>query len=212
MVQTIELEIFDIDNKYGNLKDQDYLGKTEMNIGEIVSAGTTGLTKRLKAKGKTLKGSITVRAEEIQPARDFFSFKMSLTGLKTSMLGASRHFLEICRANEDGSFATVYRSKEQEGKSFRFNLDIGSRQLCNGDLQRTLELRWESSSNLDNEILRLFKYKDNGHKLVGSKQSCADELKQSGTKYNLGHGTLSIDSVKHDQERVDRTVNINVAP
>ena len=152
MVQTIELEIFDIDNKYGNLKDQDYLGKTEMNIGEIVSAGTTGLTKRLKAKGKTLKGSITVRAEEIQPARDFFSFKMSLTGLKTSMFGGSRHFLEICRSNEDGTFATVYRSKEQEGKSFRFNLDIGSRQLCNGDLQRTLELRWELSSNLNNDI------------------------------------------------------------
>jgi len=187
MVQTIELEIFDIDFKHGSLNDQDYLGKTQMNIGEIVSAGARGLTHKLKAKGKTLKGSITVRAEEIQPARDFFSFKMSLSGLKTSMFGGSKHFLEICRANEDGSFTTVYRSKEQEGKYFSFNLDIGSRQLCNGDLQRTLELR-------------LFKYKDNGHKLIGSKQSSGEDLKQSGRKYNLGYGTLSIDSVKHSQK------------
>lgn len=141
MVQTIELEVFDIDDKNGSLKDQDYLGKAQMNIGEIVSAGSKGLTHKLKIKNKTLKGSITVRAEEIQPARDFFKFKMSLSGLKQSMFGSSRHFLEIARANEDGSFSTVYRSKDQGGKMFSFNLDIGSRQLCNGDLQRTLELR-----------------------------------------------------------------------
>ena len=49
--QLLKFEVYDADDKSTNLDNHDFIGATEISLGEIVSAGGRGLSKHLQGKG-----------------------------------------------------------------------------------------------------------------------------------------------------------------
>ena len=145
-----------------------------------------GLRRPLKSKtGGPHQGIIILKSEEIINSRDFFEFQFQVDGLPTGFF-AKNHFLEIRRADENGEFRLVRRTRQKSGKSINEVIRISGQDLNNGDNERTLKFK-------------LYHYKGSGsHKLLGEFQSSTNELSQSDQSktYNFKNTKSSLSVIR----------------
>lgn len=148
-----------MDEASSNLAKHDFLGECQVNLGELV-CDPNGLKLPLKKRdGSIFQGHLKARAEELLKSREFFKLRFAANGVSRSLFG-SGFFFQIERANEDGSFGVVTRSKVMTGSPYVWSLPISGEKLCNGDLSRTLRIGF-------------WKYKSNGsHKMQGMNTNC----------------------------------------
>ena len=91
-----------------------------------------GLRRPLKSKtGGAHQGIIILKSEEIINSRDFFEFQFQVNGLSTGFF-TKNHFLEIRRADENGEFRLVRRTRQKSGKSINEVIRISGQDLNNG--------------------------------------------------------------------------------
>jgi len=185
VVQTLKFEVYDMDEASSNLAKHDFLGECQVNLGELV-CDPNGLKLPLKQRdGSIFQGHLKARAEELLKSREFFKLRFAANGVSRSLFAAG-FFFQIERANEDGSFGVVTRSKVMTSSPYVWSLPISGEKLCNGDLSRTLRIGF-------------WKYKSNGsHKMQGSFETAANDIQQ-GQVWKLDK-KMSITLIKKDVE------------
>ncbi|CAG5112155.1 Oidioi.mRNA.OKI2018_I69.chr2.g6399.t1.cds [Oikopleura dioica] len=168
VVQTLKFEVYDLDEASSKLDKHDFLGECQVNLGELV-CDPNGISIPLKQRdGSIFQGHLKARAEELLKSREFFKLRFEANGVSKGLFG-SGFFFQIERANEDGSFGVVTRSKVLTSGPYVWSLPISGEKLCNGDLSRTLRIGF-------------WKYKGNGsHKIQGSFETAAKDLEQGQT-------------------------------
>ncbi|XP_023209222.1 copine-3 [Xiphophorus maculatus] len=166
MVQNLKFGVYDIDNSTSNLADDDYLGGTELTLGQIVSSKTITRPLQLKKDKPAGKGSITITAEEIKDNRAIV-LEMEAKKLdKKDTFGKSDPFLEIFKQGEDGKWQLVHRTEVVQNnlnpswKKFTVPLQT----FCSCDMEKPLKM---DCSDHDN---------DGSHDLIGSFTTKASEL------------------------------------
>lgn len=152
--KTLKFEVYDLDQASSKLDKHDFLGECQVNLGELV-CDPNGISLPLKQRdGSIFQGHLKARAEELLKSREFFKLRFEANGVSKGLFG-SGFFFQIERANEDGSFGVVTRSKVLTSGPYVWSLPISGEKLCNGDLSRTLRIGF-------------WKYKGNGsHKMQG---------------------------------------------
>uniref|UniRef100_A0A7N8WJ62 Copine-3 n=1 Tax=Mastacembelus armatus TaxID=205130 RepID=A0A7N8WJ62_9TELE len=165
-VQNLKLAVYDIDNSTSDLKDDDYLGGTELTLGQIVSSKTVTRPLQLQKNKPAGKGTITVTAEEIKDNRAI-ELEMEAKNLdKKDTFGKSDPFLEFSKQGDDGRWQLVHRTevvKNNLNPSWR-KFFISLQTLCSSDLNRPLKV---DCSDHDS---------DGSHDLIGSFTTSATEL------------------------------------
>uniref|UniRef100_A0A7N8X1R4 Copine-3 n=1 Tax=Mastacembelus armatus TaxID=205130 RepID=A0A7N8X1R4_9TELE len=157
-VQNLKLAVYDIDNSTSDLKDDDYLGGTELTLGQVhtSSHSTPQLTLALHR----------VTAEEIKDNRAI-ELEMEAKNLdKKDTFGKSDPFLEFSKQGDDGRWQLVHRTevvKNNLNPSWR-KFFISLQTLCSSDLNRPLKV---DCSDHDS---------DGSHDLIGSFTTSATEL------------------------------------
>jgi len=162
-VQKIKLSLYDIDSPQSSLHNADFLGSIECNLSQIVS--TRKFVKQLGCPSGS-GGNVTIQSEEISNNADSISLSFKAQKLdKKDFLGKSDPYLDISRANEDGSFTLVDKTEVAKNtldplwKPF----EISIQSLCNGDFDRTLKID-------------CYDYDDDGsHDLIGT---CTTNVRQ----------------------------------
>lgn len=108
--------IYDIDSESKNLKDHDFIGYAELTLGEIVGAPGSLFVKNLSSSQPGEHGQIIFRAEEVSTCKQIIIMRFAASKLDqknwTGFFGKSEPFLQFSRANENGSFTVVHRTKE----------------------------------------------------------------------------------------------------
>uniref|UniRef100_A0A3Q3KMD3 Copine-3 n=1 Tax=Mastacembelus armatus TaxID=205130 RepID=A0A3Q3KMD3_9TELE len=189
-VQNLKLAVYDIDNSTSDLKDDDYLGGTELTLGQVhtSSHSTPQLTLALHR----------VTAEEIKDNRAI-ELEMEAKNLdKKDTFGKSDPFLEFSKQGDDGRWQLVHRTevvKNNLNPSWR-KFFISLQTLCSSDLNRPLKV---DCSDHDS---------DGSHDLIGSFTTSATELlkavafdcihpeKQKKKKSYKNSGVVSVKSCK----------------
>ncbi|CAI5705284.1 unnamed protein product [Peronospora effusa] len=147
-VQQLKVEVYDQDSSSpGKLKEQDFIGKAEFTLGQLMGApGQSGsfVLTRGKPTAKH-QGSLLVKAEEVKASSEAARLRFTATGLANmdGIFSKSDPFLVISRLREDGSYTQVHRTETIDNNLNpnwkRFELPL--QQLCNGDYKRPLSLQ-----------------------------------------------------------------------
>ncbi|KAK3577893.1 hypothetical protein CHS0354_008288 [Potamilus streckersoni] len=152
--QKIKFEIYDIDTPSARLADQDFLGRLECTLGEIVGAPGGKFERPLIRTGGNC-GKIIVRAEELANCKELFTLQFKGINLdKKDFFGKSDPYLEFSRANEDGSFTLTHRTEVIKNtlNPTWAPFQVMARTLCNGDPDRTIRVQcldWNRSGRPD---------------------------------------------------------------
>jgi len=108
-VQDLKICIYDVDNSSSTLKDDDFLGKAYLTLGQIVSSKKKSVPLMKKKKVKS-DGQITINADEVTDKRSSeFSFK-AIGVDKKDLFGKSDPFLEFWRLHND-NWSLCYRTE-----------------------------------------------------------------------------------------------------
>jgi len=167
--QLLKVEVYDSDSDSRRLEDHDHIGSCECSLGEVLTAQSKGLTRRLV--GKKSDQTITLVAEELLASKEVI--KLRLMGRKLDRkdwwgFGSSDPFLTILRAGEYGQWRVVHRTEVVKGdlnpKWKMLELTVSA--LCNADYHRPLLLRVEDW-NLSGS-----------HKLIGEVETSLQALMQ----------------------------------
>jgi hypothetical protein len=110
--QRVRFEIYDIDNKTPQLSDDDFLGKIDTTLAEIVSGSPFTRPLMTKKNDKPAGGTITLRVREQSGRQDVLQliFKASKLDNK-DVIGKSDPFLEFSRQTADGHWEVVFRTE-----------------------------------------------------------------------------------------------------
>ncbi|CAH0476660.1 unnamed protein product [Peronospora belbahrii] len=149
-IQQLKVEVYDQDSSSpGKLKEQDFIGKAEFTLGQLMGApGQSGSFLLTREKSTTVKhqGTLLVKAEEVKASSEAVRLRFCATGLANmdGIFGKSDPFLVISRLREDGeSWTQVHRTETIDNNLNpnwkRFELPL--QQLCNGDYKRPLSLQ-----------------------------------------------------------------------
>ncbi|EFC39893.1 predicted protein [Naegleria gruberi] len=159
-IQPIQFFIYDVDNESSTLNDDDFLGKCELKISDIVSKPNSTINVPLLDKyGNSQNGgTITIRAEEISKIRDF-NLTLQIEGknlAKKDLFGKSDPFFIISR-NVNGKLIDLYKSEIiMNNLNPIFNpFTISMFKLCNLDenLQLILTIYdWDKHSDPDLKV------------------------------------------------------------
>jgi len=167
--QLLKVEVYDSDSDSRRLEDHDHIGSCECSLGEVLTAQSKGLTRRLV--GEKVDQTITLVAEELLASKEVI--KLRLMGRKLDRkdwwgFGSSDPFLTILRAGEYGQWRVVHRTEVMKGdlnpKWKMLELTVSA--LCNADYHRPLMLRVEDW-NLSGS-----------HKLIGEVETSLQALMQ----------------------------------
>jgi len=108
-VQDLKVCIYDVDNSSSTLKDDDFLGKAYLTLGQVVSAKKKSFPLMKKKKVKS-DGEVTINADEVTDKRSSaFSFK-AIGVDKKDLFGKSDPFLEFWRRHND-NWSLCYRTE-----------------------------------------------------------------------------------------------------
>ncbi|XP_077865165.1 copine-8-like [Saccoglossus kowalevskii] len=130
--------------------NQDFLGRIECTLGEILGSPNQRLQKPLTGHGRKNAGTITLSAEELSNCKD--ELTMQFRGIKLDkkdFFGKSDPYLVFHRCNEDNTFTICHKTEVIKNtlnptwKPFR----LSARALCNGDYDRTIKIEcydWDS--------------------------------------------------------------------
>jgi len=108
--QLLKVEVYDSDSDSRRLEDHDHIGSCECSLGEVLTAQSKGLTRRLV--GEKADQTITLVAEELLASKEVI--KLRLMGRKLDRkdwwgFGSSDPFLTILRAGEYGQWRVALR-------------------------------------------------------------------------------------------------------
>ncbi|XP_037075271.1 copine-8-like [Pollicipes pollicipes] len=149
--QRLKFDIYDWDVKVASVQEQDFLGRVECTVGELVSAPNRKFQRKLSESS----GVLSVTAEELAACREVLTLSLSARKVdKKDFFSKSDPFLAISRVNEDNSYTVVHRTEvvkrslNPDWRSFTVPLV----KLCNGDKQRSLRLEcldWDNDGSHD---------------------------------------------------------------
>ncbi len=155
--QNIKLEVYDWDNSSSKLDGQDFLGRIETTLGQVVSgAGGRGFAAVLRdTPRKNSKSRIVVTAEELQANKEVVTIQFAASKLdKKDFFGKSDPFYVLSKATSSGQFVVVRKSevvKNDLSPTWR-PLIVPVRDLCNNDYERQLKVDvydWDSDGTHD---------------------------------------------------------------
>nr|XP_022339072.1 copine-3-like [Crassostrea virginica]XP_022339073.1 copine-3-like [Crassostrea virginica] len=169
-VQKVKLEVYDLDNATSKLSDDDFLGKVECNLAQIVSRNPFSAALE-KKDGKPIGGSlIYVRSEEVREGGEMVFLHIGATKVDNKdFMGKSDPFLEISKQTSDGSLQVVHRTevcKDTLNPVWR-PFQVAVHALCGGNKSQPIQF---SCSDYDS---------DGSHDLIGSFTTTIAELEQA---------------------------------
>ncbi|XP_061179726.1 copine-3-like [Saccostrea echinata] len=169
-IQKVKIEVYDLDNATSELTDDDFLGKVECNLAQIVSRNPFSSALQ-KNDGTPAEGSlISIRSEEVREGGEHVFLHIGATKVDNKdFLGKSDPFLEISRQVSDGSWQVIHRTevcKDTLNPVWRpFELAVHA--LCGGNKTQQIQF---SCSDYDS---------DGSHDLIGSFTTTITELEQA---------------------------------
>ncbi len=154
--QPVKFEVYDWDVKNARLEDQDFLGRIETTLGQVVSgAGGRQFAAVLRDAPRSSKGRLIVVAEELQANKEVVTLQLAAKGLdKKDFFGKSDPFYVISKSSASGQFVVVKKSeviKNDLSPTWR-PMAIPVRDLCNNDYERPLKVDvydWDSDGSHD---------------------------------------------------------------
>ncbi|XP_062569286.1 copine-3-like [Saccostrea cucullata] len=203
-VQKVKVEVYDLDNETATLEDDDFLGKIECNLGEIVSRNPYS-GPLLKKDGKPMGGStIFIRSEEVKEGGEMVHMKFSATKLDNKdFLGKSDPYLEISKKALDGSWQVVHRTeviKNTLNPVWR-PFTLSSHALCGGNKSEDIKFDcYDYDSDGSHDFIGTFTttLADMESKTQGGKEAsypCINPKKQSKKKYQ-NSGVIHLTELK----------------
>ncbi|KAG9390313.1 Copine [Carpediemonas membranifera] len=153
--QQLVIRAFDIDDwNSADMRRQEFIGETSMQLASILMAPRQSITQTLKRNGKA-RGDVVVSAEQLTQSSQAAQFQFRVSKVAAKDLFTSDPFLAIHRSTEAGTgFTPVWKSevhKRAKKCSFR-ERTVDLLTLCNGDTARPLKLvlsDWNSSGDHD---------------------------------------------------------------
>ncbi|CAI4224522.1 unnamed protein product [Auanema sp. JU1783] len=177
--QNLRFDIYDIDCEKKPLSQQDFLGRMECDLAEIVSIEV--FQKSLSGLKKN-SGFIMVRSVEVQQgAREILEFFVKGENLdKKDLFGKSDPYLEVYRFNKDGTKSLVHRTeyvRKTLNPTWRpFRLDMQA--LCFGDKTRNVSIVcWDNNDG-----------KSAKPDLIGEYVTSVNHLLEPSTRIKLVNG------------------------
>ncbi|PAV88527.1 hypothetical protein WR25_07907, partial [Diploscapter pachys] len=169
--QSLKFEIYDIDSPMASLSAQDFLGRCECELAEIIGDGGKKTFNLSGLHGNC--GTLTVFADEVdEGAKEFAQFWVRGEKLdKKDFFGKSDPFLDIYRIRDDNNRQLAHRTEvikrnlNPEWKMFEVNVKL----LCEGDVNKDF-------------LVECFDYDNDGglrHDFIGS---CSATLNKLVTK------------------------------
>ncbi|XP_061179725.1 copine-3-like [Saccostrea echinata] len=202
-VQKVKVEVYDLDNETATLEDDDFLGKIECNLGEIVSRNPYS-GPLLKKDGKPMGGStISIRSEEVKEGGEMVHMKFSATKLDNKdFLGKSDPYLEISK-KASGSWQVVHRTeviKNTLNPVWRpFTLSVHA--MCGGNKSEDIKFDcYDYDSDGSHDFIGTFTttLADMESNTQGGKEAsypCINPKKQSKKKYQ-NSGVIHLTELK----------------
>ncbi|XP_066933645.1 copine-3-like isoform X1 [Clytia hemisphaerica] len=199
-VQKLKIMVYDVDNATQNLGDDDFLGRHECTLGQIVASRI--YTKELTYRSGSSAGTVTVVAEEMGQSNNEVSLKFQGQNLdKKDFLSKSDPYLEFAKDRGDGNFITVHRTNHIDNTLNpswpEFKLD--TKTLCSGnyDLQIRIAV-YDYDENDDCDLIGHF------HTTFTELSSCDGQKqwdlinpkKQKKKKSYKNSGIIILDSIK----------------
>ncbi|XP_047492495.1 copine-8-like isoform X1 [Penaeus chinensis] len=173
--QHLKFCLFDIDSGSSSLEDHDFLGEFECTLGILVASQKVEKPLRNDQYSSSDNGSIIIVTEEVNSSKEELHLQLMAKNLENrSWFCALDPFLELYKANEDGSYTLVHRSetvrstKHPTWKEFSIPLST----LCSGDYDRNIQVMCKN-------------FKSSGsHKLIGTFYTTARKLKEGPVESN----------------------------
>ena len=142
--QSLRFDVYDWDRETQSLADQDFLGRCEMTLAQIVAAKC--FATQLEGKRgprSSAKGAITITAEELEANREIVTLQFAAEDLdKEDFFGLSDPYYVISKEARDGHFVVV-----KKGEVVMCDLNptwkefvIPVRDLCNNNHDRPLKI------------------------------------------------------------------------
>ncbi|XP_040978584.1 copine-1 isoform X7 [Aquila chrysaetos chrysaetos] len=169
-VQKLKFAMYDIDNKFFDLNDDDYLGGIECTLGQIVSSSVFTQPLELKQGKPAGKGTITISAEEIKDTRVVYLEIEAQNLDKKDFLGKSDPFLEFYKQYDAGMWQLVYRSeviKNNLNPCWR-KFSVPLQMFCGGDFNKPIKVQCADHDS------------DGSHDLIGSFETNLTQLQKAG--------------------------------
>lgn len=183
--QNLRFDVYDIDNNSADLSNHDFLGRAICSLGEIVSSSGSTFQRPLKGSAFKDKGSILLRAEEVDSCKDTIEMSFNARNLENnSWFSKLDPFLVFLRCNEDNRFTVCEKTevvKKNDNPDWR-RKEYSVQKLCNGDRDRTIKVE-------------VYDYHQNGsHNLLGEFQTSVNRLEN-------GVGSENVYECVHPEKR-----------
>ncbi|XP_023560981.1 copine-7 isoform X2 [Octodon degus] len=160
-VQRLRFEVYDTHGPSGLACDEDdFLGGMECTLGQIVAQKKVTRPLLLKLGRKAGKSTITVIAEDISRNNGYVELSFQASNLDDKdLFSKSDPFLELFRANQDGSEQLVYRTEVVKNNLSPvwepFKLSLSS--LCSCEETRPLKgLVWDHDARGKHDFIGAF--------------------------------------------------------
>ena len=159
--QMLKFSIYDAKSESANLQQCNFLGSTEVTLGQIVSSRIFD-APLFNSFRNCRFGSIIVIAEELPACKE--ELKIQFFGknlVNRKMFGSHLSpFLEFYKLNEEGLFVLVHRTSPVHKTSNPLwdEFSVPLRSFCNGDYNKTIEVVCKD----------LYLEKSGEHKVLGS--------------------------------------------
>ncbi|XP_072169209.1 copine-3-like [Diadema setosum] len=143
-VQKLRFCVYDIDNDTADLNDDDFLGETEMTLGQVVSGKKTERSLHMKNGKPAGKGMIIIDAEEVADINDALILSFRAHNLdKKDVMGKSDPFLEFYKAGSSPDdwhkvhvTEVIKNTLKPTWKPFKIDLKT----LCNADYDKRIKV------------------------------------------------------------------------
>ena len=115
--QKLKFEVYDIDSETKKLTNQEFIGYTEVTLGNIIGEhGGKFSAKLLNRKNKKLKSIIEISAEELRENKEKITFQVRGINLdKKDFFGKSDPYLVFYRsAIESKDFVAVHKTSDKK--------------------------------------------------------------------------------------------------
>ena len=156
--QSLKFDVYDWDRETQSLEDQDFLGRCETTLAQVVAAkcfATQLEGGRGRGPRSSAKGTISITAEELEENREIVTLQFAAEDLdKEDFFGLSDPYYVVSKEASDGHFVVV-----KKGEVVMCNLNptwkefaIPTRDLCNNNHDRPLKIEvfdWDDGGKDD---------------------------------------------------------------
>jgi len=157
--QAVKFEIYDVDTKSTKLSKQDFLGRAETTLGQIVASSGREYTAFMRDVPGKAKSRISIIAEELQACKERVTLQLMAKKLdKKDMFGKSDPYFVLSKASGSSHVPVCKSNVVKNDLSPTWHvLDLSVRDLCNGDRKRQLTVDvYDWDSNGDHDLIGSF--------------------------------------------------------